>query len=87
MYFNSLPDAGCLLLIFPTKIMEISDTVKRMVIILINKYAATERCIIPARRHNEILDDAKSAQWEFCGKSSASISLLDFYLTTIKYVQ
>ena len=44
---------------------------KRMIIILTNKYAATERCIIPARRHNEILDDVKSAQWKFCGKSSA----------------
>ena len=43
---------------------------KRTVIILINKYATTERCIIPARRHNEILDYEKSAQWKFCGKSS-----------------
>jgi len=49
--------------------MEISDTVKRMVIILTNKYAATERCIISADRHNEILDYEKSAQWKFCGKS------------------
>lgn len=68
MDFNSLPDAGCLLLIFPTKIMEISDTVKRMVIILTNKYATAERCISPAHRHNEILDYGKSAQWEFCSK-------------------
>ncbi len=60
---------------------------KRMIIILTNKYATAERCISPARRHNEILDNVKSTQWEFCGKSSASISLLDFYLTTIKYVQ
>ncbi len=57
---------------------------KRMIIILTNKYAATERCIISADRHNEILDYEKSAQWKFCGKSSASIFLLDFYLTTIK---
>lgn len=64
--------------------MEISDTVKRMIIILTNKYATAERCIIPARRHNEILDYGKSAQWKLCGKSSASIFLLDFYLTTIK---
>ncbi len=43
---------------------------KRMIIILTNKYAATERCIISADRHNEILDDGKSAQWKLCGKSS-----------------
>ena len=42
---------------------------KRMVIILTNKYATAERCIIPADRHNEILDDGKSAQWKLCGKS------------------
>ena len=41
---------------------------KRMIIILTNKYATAERCISPARRHNEILDYGKSAQWEFCSK-------------------
>ena len=41
---------------------------KRMIIILTNKYATAERCIIPARRHNEILDYGKSAQWKLCGK-------------------
>ena len=44
---------------------------KHTVIILTNKYATTERCIIPARHNNEISDDAKSAQWKLCGKSSA----------------
>ena len=48
--------------------MEISDTVKHMIIILTNKYAAAERCISPAHRHNEILDDVKSAQWKLYGK-------------------
>ena len=43
---------------------------KRMVIILTNKYATAERCIIPADRHNEILDYEKSAQRKLCGKSS-----------------
>ena len=43
---------------------------KHTVIILTNKYATAERCISPAHRHNEILDDGKSAQWKLCGKSS-----------------
>ena len=41
---------------------------KHTVIILTNKYATTERCIIPARHNNEISDDAKSAQWKLYGK-------------------